>query len=159
MPGLILPFVVSCLSHTSSTPQQNKEEESFVSTSISFPPTETSTSQHPLPAWYQDAKLDIFIHWDLYAVPSRAKGTDMPTEAIEEYTEDIDAHWHELMERYAPWILRTDIGSPQAFSVKAVIADIYHKKKEGAANNRHTFQLSDDSPAHVIRLDKNGTTS
>jgi alpha-L-fucosidase len=31
-----------------------------------------SLNQHPLPAWYADAKLGIFIHWGLYSVPGWA---------------------------------------------------------------------------------------
>src|SRR5580765_544373 len=31
-----------------------------------------SLNKHPLPAWYADAKLGIFIHWGLYSVPGWA---------------------------------------------------------------------------------------
>jgi alpha-L-fucosidase len=31
-----------------------------------------SLDRHPLPAWYDDAKLGIFIHWGLYSVPGWA---------------------------------------------------------------------------------------
>ena len=31
-----------------------------------------SLNTHPLPAWYADAKLGIFIHWGLYSVPGWA---------------------------------------------------------------------------------------
>ncbi len=31
-----------------------------------------SLNQHPLPEWYNDAKLGIFIHWGLYSVPGWA---------------------------------------------------------------------------------------
>ena len=34
--------------------------------------TVESLNQHPLPAWYDDAKLGIFIHWGLYSVPGWA---------------------------------------------------------------------------------------
>jgi hypothetical protein len=43
-----------------------------------YQPTEASIATHPLPQWYQDAKLGIFIHWGLYAVPGWAKGTTKP---------------------------------------------------------------------------------
>ncbi|MEK6479564.1 alpha-L-fucosidase [Catalinimonas sp. 4WD22] len=299
MPRLILFVIVSCLSYACSTQEENKEEESSVSTAISYQPTEASISQHPLPGWYQDAKLGIFIHWGLYSVPGWAKGTTKPLEEIlantageewfannpyaewylnslriegsstekhhhetygenfsyydfvpqfneeikqwnpeewaqlfknvgaeyvvlttkhhdgfllwpsnipnpykenyyasrdlvgelskavteqgmkmglyyssgldwtfndhviknfpdlfqavpqqEEYAEYIDAHWRELMERYNPWILWADIGSPQVFDAKAVIADFYNKNPEGVVNNRHKFQLpTDTTPA------------
>ena len=31
-----------------------------------------SLNKHPLPQWYGDAKLGIFIHWGLYSVPGWA---------------------------------------------------------------------------------------
>jgi len=31
-----------------------------------------SLNRHPLPQWYADAKLGIFIHWGLYSVPGWA---------------------------------------------------------------------------------------
>ena len=31
-----------------------------------------SLNQHPLPQWFDDAKLGIFIHWGLYSVPGWA---------------------------------------------------------------------------------------
>jgi len=31
-----------------------------------------SLDQHPLPRWYAEAKLGIFIHWGLYSVPGWA---------------------------------------------------------------------------------------
>jgi alpha-L-fucosidase len=31
-----------------------------------------SLDRHPLPQWYDDAKLGIFIHWGLYSVPGWA---------------------------------------------------------------------------------------
>ncbi len=37
-----------------------------------YEPTLESLNQHPLPAWYADAKLGIFIHWGLYSVPGWA---------------------------------------------------------------------------------------
>lgn len=35
--------------------------------------TLTSLNQHPLPQWYADAKLGIFVHWGLYSVPGWAE--------------------------------------------------------------------------------------
>ncbi len=31
-----------------------------------------SVSSHPLPAWYEDAKLGVFLHWGLFSVPGWA---------------------------------------------------------------------------------------
>ena len=37
-----------------------------------YEPTIASLDSHPLPQWYDDAKLGIFIHWGLYSVPGWA---------------------------------------------------------------------------------------
>lgn len=37
-----------------------------------YEPTWESVRQHPLPDWYDDAKLGVFIHWGLYSVPGWA---------------------------------------------------------------------------------------
>lgn len=37
-----------------------------------YEPTWESVSTHPLPQWYDDAKLGIFLHWGLYSVPGWA---------------------------------------------------------------------------------------
>lgn len=37
-----------------------------------YQPTLESIKQHPLPAWYEDAKFGIFIHWTISSVPAFA---------------------------------------------------------------------------------------
>lgn len=37
-----------------------------------YQPTYESISRHPLPAWFDNAKFGIFIHWGLYSVPGWA---------------------------------------------------------------------------------------
>ena len=37
-----------------------------------YQPTLTSLREHPIPEWYQNAKLGIFVHWGLYSVPAWA---------------------------------------------------------------------------------------
>ncbi len=44
----------------------------FAQEAKKYEPTITSLDSHPLPAWYADAKLGIFIHWGLYSVPAWA---------------------------------------------------------------------------------------
>lgn len=39
---------------------------------LHYQPTWDSVSEHPLPSWYDDAKLGIFVHWGLYSVPGWA---------------------------------------------------------------------------------------
>jgi alpha-L-fucosidase len=38
-----------------------------------FEPSLESLDKHPLPQWYADAKLKIFIHWGLFSVPGWAQ--------------------------------------------------------------------------------------
>lgn len=35
-----------------------------------YEPTWDSLDTRPLPEWYDDAKVGIFIHWGVYSVPS-----------------------------------------------------------------------------------------
>lgn len=35
-----------------------------------YAPTWASLDTHPVPAWYNDAKIGIFIHWGVFSVPS-----------------------------------------------------------------------------------------
>ncbi len=44
--------------------------------------TQASIDKHPVPAWFNDAKLGIFVHWGLYSVPGWAKGTKKPLREI-----------------------------------------------------------------------------
>ncbi|MFB6295784.1 MAG: alpha-L-fucosidase [Halobacteriales archaeon] len=37
-----------------------------------YEPTRESLAAHPVPDWYADAKLGIFIHWGVYSVPAWA---------------------------------------------------------------------------------------
>jgi len=67
------------------------------------------------------------------------------------YANYIDTHWRELMELYDPTILWADIGSPEAFDPRPLIADFYNKRPEGVVNNRHQMQMAGDgfgSPVH-----------
>jgi len=42
---------------------------------VEYEPTWESVSRHPVPDWFHDAKLGIFIHWGLYSVPAWAPPT------------------------------------------------------------------------------------
>lgn len=37
-----------------------------------YAPTRESLAAHPIPAWFDNAKLGIFVHWGLYSVPGWA---------------------------------------------------------------------------------------
>ena len=58
--GAVLMFIVFGFLVSASQAQQRYEA------------TIESLNKHPLPDWYDDAKLGIFIHWGLYSVPGWA---------------------------------------------------------------------------------------
>lgn len=39
-----------------------------------YAPTWESIDRRPTPAWFQDARFGIFIHWGTYSVPAYARG-------------------------------------------------------------------------------------
>ncbi len=39
---------------------------------MAYQPTWESVSKHPVPQWFDDAKLGVFLHWGLYSVPGWA---------------------------------------------------------------------------------------
>ncbi|MEU2034754.1 alpha-L-fucosidase [Nocardia amamiensis] len=41
-----------------------------------YQPNRASVETRPLPDWYRNAKLGIFVHWGLYSVPAFARRTD-----------------------------------------------------------------------------------
>lgn len=91
---------------------------------VKYEPTIESLNTHPLPGWYDDAKLGIFIHWGLYSVPGWAVLTP-PGEKLspEEYLK---------RNPYAEWYLNTlrlD-GSP---------TQDYHKEHYGADYDYYNF--------------------
>src|SRR5690606_18586775 len=53
-----------------------------------------------------------------------------------EYVAYVDAHWHELIERYRPDVLWGDIGSPAALDLEALSADYFAAVPDGVVNNR-----------------------
>ena len=89
-----------------------------------YEPTLESLNRHPVPDWYADAKLGIFIHWGLYSVPGWAPlvhpGHDFATE---DYIKNNP---------YAEWylnVLRID-GSP---------TQAYHREHYGADYDYYNF--------------------
>jgi len=43
-----------------------------VGSGVRYEPTRESLRSHPVPGWYEDAKLGIFIHWSVSSVPAFA---------------------------------------------------------------------------------------
>jgi alpha-L-fucosidase len=91
---------------------------------VKYEATLASLDKHPLPKWYDDAKLGIFIHWGLYSVPGWAVLTPDGTKLSEQ----------EYLKRnpYAEWYLNTlrlD-GSP---------TQAYHNEHYGANFDYYNF--------------------
>ena len=59
---LLALFLASCGSDGTALPSH-------------YEPHWESIGRHPVPQWYEDAKLGIFIHWGLYSVPGWATPT------------------------------------------------------------------------------------
>jgi alpha-L-fucosidase len=89
-----------------------------------YEPTIESLDKHPLPRWYADAKLGIFVHWGLYSVPGWA-----PTVHSEHDFESSDYITHNP---YAEWYLNSMRleGSP---------THAYHREHYGADYDYYSF--------------------
>jgi alpha-L-fucosidase len=93
-------------------------------TALHYEPTLESLNRHPLPDWYADAKLGIFVHWGLYSVPGWA-----PLVHPEHDFGSLDYITHNP---YAEWYLnsmRLD-GSP---------TQAYHREHYGANYDYYNF--------------------
>jgi alpha-L-fucosidase len=55
-------------------------------------PTWASIDARPTPAWFEDAKLGIFIHWGVYSVPAFA-----PTKDVDIYARYAEWYWKRLV--------------------------------------------------------------
>ena len=83
-----------------------------------YEPTLDSLRRHPVPDWYQDAKLGIFVHWGLYSVPGWAASRKDPYSIIAE--RGFDSYFRE--NPYAEWYLNTlkfDDGPTRAYHNRA----------------------------------------
>lgn len=64
-----------------------------------YEPTIESLDTHPLPQWYADAKLGIFIHWGLYSVPGWAP--------VSHPDHDFSSNDYIKYDPYAEWYYNT----------------------------------------------------
>lgn len=91
---------------------------------VKYEPTLDSLDRHPLPEWYADAKLGIFIHWGLYSVPGWAP--------LKHADHDFESPDYIKFNPYAEWyynVMRID-GSP---------TQAYHREHYGANFNYYNF--------------------
>ena len=94
-----------------------------------YEPTLESLNQHPVPRWYADAKLGIFVHWGLYSVPGWAP--------LVHPNHDFRSVDYIKNNPYAEWyynVMRID-GSP---------TQTYHREHYGANYNYYNFALTFD---------------
>lgn len=89
--------------------------------SMKFEATYDSVHQHQIPAWYNDAKFGIFVHWSLFSVPAYAAEQTKDISTIME-EEGMAATFANMP--YAEWYLNSlrIPGSP---------TQAYHKKHYG----------------------------
>ncbi len=93
-----------------------------------YDPTLASLDQHPLPPWYADAKLGIFIHWGLYSVPGWAPVRHGHDFASSDYIRD---------DPYAEWYYNT-MRVPGSPTMK------YQLEHYGSLYNYYDFQKDFD---------------
>jgi alpha-L-fucosidase len=89
-----------------------------------YSPSLDSLNRHPLPQWYADAKLGIFVHWGLYSVPGWAP--------LVHPEHDFKSQDYIIHNPYAEWYfnsMRLD-GSP---------TQAYHREHYGADYNYYNF--------------------
>jgi alpha-L-fucosidase len=96
---------------------------SLAAQNMHYEPTLESLNKHPLPQWYADAKLGIFVHWGLYSVPGWAEVNRPKVVPHED-----EAKWN----AYAEWYYNTMriAGSP---------TQAYHREHYGANFNYYDF--------------------
>lgn len=94
-----------------------------------YEPTLESLNKHPLPPWYEDAKLGIFIHWGLYSVPGWAP--------LVHPNHDFTSLDYIRNNPYAEWYLNTMRldGSP---------TQAYHREHYGANFDYYNFAATFD---------------
>jgi alpha-L-fucosidase len=87
-----------------------------------------SLNTHPLPQWYDDAKLGIFIHWGLYSVPGWAPLTLVHAKSADPWKTNPYAEWYYNTVRIA--------GSP---------TQAYNREHFGADHDYYSFAKTFDS--------------
>jgi alpha-L-fucosidase len=63
-----------------------------------YDPTLDSLRRHPVPSWFEDAKLGIFIHWGVFSIPAFAPRLDDISEAFTKHYQISSA-----MTPYTEW--------------------------------------------------------
>lgn len=93
---------------------------------------EESLDRHPLPSWYADAKLGIFIHWGLYSVPGWAP--------VKHPDHDFESQDYIVNDPYAEWYYNT-------MRVPGSPTQIYHRQHYGDADYYEFAKTFDEESA------------
>jgi alpha-L-fucosidase len=110
-----------------------------------YEPTLVSLDTHPLPAWYDEAKLGIFIHWGLYSVPGWAP--------VKHENHDFNSNDYILNNPYAEWYYNTMRipDSPTAAYQKEHFGTLGSYYEFSSAFNEETKRWSPDAMAGIFR--------
>jgi alpha-L-fucosidase len=108
-----------------------------------YEPTYNSLKEHPLPAWFEDAKLGIFVHWGIYSVPAWAP----PSEQFGKLPE------REFFKRnpYAEWYFNS-------MRIEGSATQEHHRRHYGEAFDYYRFgeefnrQVANWDPASMAEL-------
>lgn len=71
--NILCTVLIFCVSAKEYFVVPEEDKYNFVPFSIEttkYDPTWSSLDNRPLPSWYDDAKIGIFIHWGVFSVPS-----------------------------------------------------------------------------------------
>ena len=96
---------------------------SLAAQTVHYEPTLESLNKHPLPQWYADAKLGIFVHWGLYSVPGWAEVNRPKVVPHED-----EAKWN----AYAEWYYNT-------MRIPNSPTQAYHREHYGADFGYYDF--------------------
>ncbi|MCB0104623.1 MAG: alpha-L-fucosidase [Caldilineaceae bacterium] len=88
---------------------------------MTYEPTFASVSGHPVPDWFHNAKLGIFIHWGLYSVPAYAPNAGELSEYI------ANGEWEKWFANnpYAEWYMNS-------YRIDDSPTQRYHRETYGA---------------------------
>jgi alpha-L-fucosidase len=100
---------------------------------------------------YYSGGLDWTFETTPIAKREQVRGTVPQTQ---EYGRYADAHWHELIDRYAPALLWNDISYPKTGKIPELFAYYLNKVPEGAINNRFGVDFADFTTPEYTRYDK-----
>ena len=94
----------------------------MTATTLSHPIDTATLDARPMPTWYRDAKLGIFVHWGLYSIPAFAERTEGDfTTFMRDLTSMKDTHG---AVPYAEWYLN-------ALRIPGSATAEYHKRTFG----------------------------